>query len=124
MALGTKTLDAATQRLIRQPARNPKENDMTTATPSKKRNLDAERAIVNSRRVPPADAKKALAVALDPKSPKSVTLPYVRSTPGTHVYGVEPVEGQKPPICKQVYLARGELPDPAPDSITLTVAWK
>jgi hypothetical protein len=59
-------------------------------------------------------------VTKGPVSPKEVKLPFVRTTPGTHVYGMDPTE---PIICKQVYLFRGELPDPPPDSITLTVSW-
>jgi hypothetical protein len=51
---------------------------------------------------------------------KTVKLPFVKSTAGTHVYGIAEKEG----ICRQVYLQKDELPETPPKAITLTVAWE
>lgn len=50
---------------------------------------------------------------------KSVELAFVKSTPGTHVYGTE----NKDAVCRQVYLSKSAMGETAPTKITLSVTF-
>jgi hypothetical protein len=50
---------------------------------------------------------------------KSVTMKFLKSTKGTHVYGADADDA----VCSQVYLRRASLPDTPPPTITLSVTF-
>ena len=47
----------------------------------------------------------------------TITMEYLRSTKGTHVY----IDGSEDSPCKTIYIKRGALPTEPPATITVTI---